>query len=73
MISYLGKKWLSEMQFMGVSHFNWRTANNIILSIKSVALIDFALKPNTEKIKVLFLITSELVENSIFGYNLNKH
>ena len=31
-----------------------RTANDTSLSIESVALIDFALKPNTEKIKVPF-------------------
>ena len=54
-------------QFMGVSDLNLRTANNTSLSIESVALIDFALRPNTEKMKVPFLITSESVENPIFG------
>ena len=64
MVSLLGKKWLREMlpgvstlsleQFMGVSDLNLRTANNNSLSIESVALIDFALKPDTEKIKVRF-------------------
>ena len=68
MVSLLGKKWLSEMlavvstlsleQFMGVSDLNLRTANNISLSIEIVALIDFVLKPNTEKIKIQFLIAS---------------
>ena len=77
MVSLLGKKWLREMlpgvstrsleQFMGVSDLNLRTANNTSLSIESVALIDFALRPNTEKMKVPFLITSESVENPIFG------
>ena len=83
MVSLLGKIWLSEMlpgvsalsleQFMGVSGLNLRTANNTSLSIESVALIDFALKPNAEQIKVPFLITSESVEDPIFGYNLIEH
>ena len=38
-------------------------ANNTSLSIESVALIDFALKSNIEKIKVPF-------KDPIFGYNL---
>ena len=83
MVSLLGKKWLREMlcgvsilsleQFMGVSDLNLRTANNNSLSIESVALIDFALKPNTEKIKVPLLITSKSMEDSIFGCNLIEH
>ena len=64
---------LSLEQFMGVSDLNLRTGNNTSLSIKSVALIDFALQPNTEKIKVPFLITSESVEDPIFGYNLTEY
>ena len=31
------------------------------------------MKPNTEKIKVPFLIINESVENPIFGYNLIEH
>ena len=58
---------------MGVSDPNLRAANNTSLSIESVALIDFVLKPNTEKIKVPFLITNESVEHPIFGYNLIEH
>ena len=83
MVSLLRKKWLSEMlpvvstlsleQFIGVSDLNLRTANNASLSIESVALIDFAFKPNTEQIKVQFLITSESMEDPIFGYNLIEH
>ena len=83
MISLLGKKWLDEKfpsvetisleNFLGVSDLNLRTANNTVLDIESVALIDFALKPNTEKLKVPFLITNESVENPIFGYNLISH
>ena len=83
MVSYLGKKWLSEMlpgvstlsleQFMDVSDLSLRTANNTSLSIESVALIDFTLKPNTEQTNVPFLITSESVEDPIFGYNLIEH
>ena len=84
MISLLGKKWLDEKfssavvtlsleQFLGVSDLNLRTANNTVLDVESVALIDFALKPNMEKIKVLFLTTNESVENPIFGYNLISH
>ena len=74
MVSLLGKKWLSEMlavvstlsleQFMGVSDLNLRTANNISLSIEIVALIDFVLKRNTEKIKIQFLIASAGLELS---------
>ena len=55
---------------MGDSNINLRIANNTSLSIKSVALIDFALKSGSEKIKVSLLITSESVEDPIFGYNL---
>ena len=60
-------------QFMGISDLNLRTANNTSLSHESVALIDFTLKPNTEQIKVPFLITNESVEDPIFGYNLIEH
>ena len=77
------KKWLGEMlpgvstisfeQFMGVSNLNFRTTNNTSLSIESLALIDFGLKPNTEKIKFPFLITSESVKDPIFGYNLLEY
>lgn len=83
MISLLEKKWLEEKfpsvetvsleNFLGVSNLNLRTANNTVLEIESVALIDFALKPNTEKIKVPFLVTNEIVEYPIFGYNLIAH
>ena len=69
MASLLGKKWLSEVlpgvsilsleQFMGVSDLNWRKANYTSLSMESVVLRNSVLKPNTEKIKVMFLITSE--------------
>ena len=58
---------------MGISDLNLRTANNTSLSHESVALIDFTLKPNTEQIKVPFLITNESVEDPIFGYNLIEH
>ena len=64
---------MSLEQFLGVSDLNLRTANNTVLHIESVALIDFAVKPNMEKIKVPFLITNESVENPIFGYNLISH
>ena len=64
---------MSLEQFLGVSDLNLRTANNTVLDVQSVALIDFALKPNMEKIKVPFLITNESVENPIFGYNLISH
>ena len=69
----LGVSTLSVKQFMGVSYLNLRTANNTSFSIESVALIDFALKPNTEQIKVPFLITNESVEDPIFGHNLIEH
>ena len=65
-----GVSTLSLEQFMGVPDLNLRTTNNPSLSMESVALIDFALRPSTEKIKVPFLITNESVEDSIFGYNL---
>lgn len=48
---------------MGVLDLNLRTTNNTRLSIKHVALVNFALKPNIEKIKVPFSITSESVES----------
>ena len=64
---------LSLEQFMGLSDLSFRTANNTSFSIESVALTDFAFKPNTERIKVSFLITSESVEDPIFGYNLIEH
>ena len=83
MVSLFGKKWFREMlpgvstlsleQFMGVSDLNLRTANNNSLNIESVALIDFALKSDTEQIKVPFLITSESVEDPFFGHNLIEH
>ena len=83
MISLLEKKWLDEKfpslvtlsleQFLGVSDLNLRVGNNTVLDVESVALIDFALKPNMEKIKVPFLITNESVENPIFGYSLISH
>ena len=62
-----GVSTLSLEQFMGVSDLNLRTANNTSWSTEGVALIDFALRHNTEKMKVPFLITSESVENPIFG------
>ena len=40
-------------QYMGVSDLSFITANNVNLSIESVTLIDFTLKTNTEKIKVI--------------------
>ena len=62
MVSLLGKTWLSQMlprvstllleQFMSVSDLNLRTANNTGLSLESAALIDFALKPNTENVSI---------------------
>ena len=58
---------------MGVLDLNLRTTNNTRLSIKHVALVNFALKPNIEKIKVPFSITSESVESRIFGYSLMEH
>lgn len=66
----MGKKGLSKMlpvvstllleQYMGVSDLSFITANNVNLSIESVTLIDFTLKSNSEKIKV---IPSEGAEN----------
>ena len=63
---------LSLKQFMDVSDLNLRTANNTSLNIESVALTDFALKPNTEQIKVPFLITNESVEDPIFEQMILK-
>ena len=63
-----GVSTFSLEQFMGVSDLNFITANNTSLGIESVALIEFAL-PNTEKIKVPFLITSQSVDDPICGYN----
>ena len=68
-----GVSTISFEQFMGVSNLNFRTTNNTSLSIESLALIDFGLKPNTEKIKFPFLITSESVKDPIFGYNLLEY
>ena len=68
-----GVSTISFEQFMGVSNLNFRTTNNTSLSIESVALIDFVLKPNTEKIKFPFFITSESVKDPIFGYNLLEY
>ena len=63
MVSFLGKIGLSEMlpvvstllleQYMGVSDLSFTAANNFNLSIESVTLIDFALKPIAEKIRVI--------------------
>ena len=63
MVSFLGKIGLSEMlpvvstllleQYMSVSDLSFTAANNFNLSIESVTLIDFALKPNAEKIRVI--------------------
>ena len=55
-------------QIRGVSDLNFRIADNTSFSIQSVALIDFALKPNTP-----FLATSQSVEDPIFGYNLIEY
>ena len=60
-------------QFMGALDLNLGRVNNTSVSIESVTFIDFTLKPNTEKIKPPFLITSESVEDLIFGYNLIEH
>ena len=68
-----GVSTISFEQFMGVSNLNFRITNNTSLSIESVALIDFVLKPNTEKIKFPFFITSESVKDPIFGYNLLEY
>ena len=57
LIHLLTKRWLNEKclpdvvnlsleQFMGLSGLNLRTVNNTSLKIKSVAVIDFMLKPN---------------------------
>ena len=67
-----GVSTLSLEQFMDVSDLNLRTANNTSLNIESVALIDFPLKPNTEQIKVPFLITNESVEDPIFEQMILK-
>ena len=55
-------------QIRGVSDLNFRIADNTSFSIQSVALIDFALKPNTP-----FLVTCQSVEDPIFGYNLIEY
>ena len=79
MISLLWNHWLCEtlpdvsILLMGVLDLNLRTTNNTRLSIEHVALVNFALKPNIEKIKVPFSITSESVESRIFGYSLIEH
>ena len=68
-----GVSTLSLVQFMGDLTSIWEQQIIPVWSIESVASIDFTLKPNTEKIKVLFLITSESVENPIFRYDLIEH
>ena len=68
-----GVSTLSLEQFMGDLTSIWEQQIIPVWSIESVASIDFTLKPNTEKIKVLFLITSESVENPIFRYDLIEH
>ena len=80
MISLLEKKWLDEKfpsvvtlsldQFLGVSDLNLRTANNTVLDVESVALIDFALKPSMEKIKVPFLVTKCLSFKKLLKYQI---
>ena len=45
-------------QFMVASNFDSRKANHTSLSIKSIALLHFALKPSIERIEVSFLINS---------------
>ena len=50
-----------------------KTANNTILNIEGVAVLDFSLKLTFEKVKVSFIVTNELLENPIFGYNLIEH
>ena len=82
-VSLSGKKCLFQIlsdvsillleQFMGTLDLNLGRVNNTSVSIESVTFIDFTLKPNTEKIKPPFLITSESVEDLIFGYNLIEH
>ena len=82
-VSLSGKKCLFQIlsdvsillleQFMGALDLNLGRVNNTSVSIESVTFIDFTLKPNTEKIKPPFLITSESVEDLIFGYNLIEH
>ena len=71
MVSFLGKIGLSEMlpvvstllleQYMGVSDLSFTAANNFNLSIESVTLIDFALKPNSEKIRAILSEEAETV------------
>ena len=68
-----GVSTLSLVQFMGDLTSIWEQQIIPVWSIESVASIDFTLKPNTEKIKVSFLITSESVENPIFRYDLIEH
>ena len=50
-----------------------KTANNTKLNIEGVAVLDFSLKLMSEKVKVLFIITNEYLENPVFGYNLIEH
>ena len=68
-----GVSTLSLEQFMGDLTSIWEQQIIPVWSIESVASIDFTLKPNTEKIKVSFLTTSESVENPIFRYDLIEH
>ena len=68
-----GVSTLSLEQFMGDLTSIWEQQIIPVWCIESVASIDFTLKPNTEKIKVSFLTTSESVENPIFRYDLIEH
>ena len=52
---------------------NLKTGNNTKLNIEGGALLDFSLKLTSEKVKVLFIVTNEYLENPIFGYNLIEH
>ena len=52
---------------------NLKTGNNTKLNIEGGAVLDFSLKLTSEKVKVLFIVTNEYLENPIFGYNLIEH
>ena len=48
---------------MRISNLNLKTANNTSLNIKSIAVIDFSLKPNSQMVHVPLLDINESVEN----------
>ena len=81
-VSVINKHWLksnfpnekifSSEKFLETP-LDLKTANNTKLNIEGVPVLDFSLKLTSEKVKVLFIVTSEYLENPVFGYNLIEH